>query len=55
MSEGDIWFVDYGEGPPQVWHSRLLAAHIVNSLWVIVTPDHDIYEEQLDNSKEAED
>ena len=50
MSEGDIWFVDYGEGPPQVWHSRLLAAHIVNSLWVIVTPDHDIYEEQLDNS-----
>ena len=48
MSEGDVWFVDYGEQPPVV-HSRLLAAHVQRSTWVIVTPDFDIYEEQLDD------
>ena len=48
MSEGDIWFINYGEMPPVV-HCRLLGAQISGSLWCIITPDHDIYEEQLDN------
>ena len=49
MSEGDVWFIDYGEQPPCV-HSRLLCCQIQGSTWVICTPDGDIYEEQLDNN-----
>eukprot|EP00435_Cladocopium_sp_Y103_P029379 s1915_g7.t1 len=48
MSEGDIWYVDYGEVPPVI-HSRLLGAQVHGNLWCIITPDHDVYEEQLDN------
>ena len=46
ISEGDVAFVDYGEVPPCV-HTRLVASHIMDDLYVIITPDHDIYEEQL--------
>lgn len=49
MSEGDVWFIDYGEHPPCL-HSRILCCHIQNSTWVIATPDGDVYEEQLDNA-----
>ena len=47
MSEGDIWYINYGEHPPVI-HSRLLGAHIQGNVWCIITPDHDVYEEQLD-------
>ena len=49
IAEGDIVFVDYGE-VPQVIHTRLVGAHVHNDLYVIVTPDHDVYEEQLSNA-----
>ena len=46
ISEGDVVFVDYGE-VPQVVHTRLVAAHVQDDLYGIVTPDFDVYEEQL--------
>ena len=49
MSEGDIYFLDYGE-QGSIYHARLLAAHIQGHLWVVVTPDEDIYEELLHES-----
>ena len=48
ISEGDICFVNYGEVPPCI-HARLVGAHIQNDLFVIITPDYDVYEEQLSN------
>ena len=48
INEGDLVFLDYGE-VPQVVHSRLVAGHVQNDVYVIVTPDYDIYEEQLSN------
>ena len=44
ISEGDVVFLDYGEVPQVV---RLVAAHVQDDLYVIVTPDFDVYEEQL--------
>eukprot|EP00439_Symbiodinium_sp_Y106_P030600 s4760_g3.t1 len=46
MNEGDVVFVDYGENPPCI-HTRLIAAHINDDLYVIISPDFDVYEEQL--------
>ena len=48
ISEGDVCFLDYGERP-QVVHTRLVAGHIQDDLYAIITPDHDVYEEQLSN------
>ena len=48
ISEGDLVFVNYGEVPPCV-HARLVGAHVQNDLYVIITPDDDVYEEQLSN------
>ena len=41
-SEGDLAYIDYGE-IPQTVHTRILGAHVADDLWVIVTPDHDVY------------
>ena len=46
ISEGDICFVNYGEVPPCI-HARLVGARVHNDVFVIITPDHDVYEEQL--------
>ena len=48
---GDVVFLDYGEHPPCV-HSRLVLAAVdpANHWYVILTPDFDIYAEQLDGS-----
>ena len=48
IAEGDICFVNYGEVPPCI-HARLVGAHVHADTWVIITPDFDIYEEQLSN------
>ena len=48
ISEGDICFVNYGEVPPCI-HARLVGARVQNDIFVIITPDHDVYEEQLSN------
>ena len=46
MNAGDLALHDYGE-VPEVLRSRLLLAQVVGDSWVILTPDHDMYEEQL--------
>ena len=47
MEPGGIAFVDYGERPV-VWHTRLLLAPTNSTCWVILTPDLDAYEEEMD-------
>lgn len=47
MEAGHFALVSYGERPV-VWHTRILLAHVHGSCWIILTPDHDRYEEQLD-------
>ena len=44
---GSLGYIDYGEGPPQVIHCRLILDHIENSEHVICTPDMHIYVEDL--------
>ena len=46
MNPGDIAIVNYGERPT-TWHMRVLLAHTSQDNWVVLTPDHDIYEEQM--------
>lgn len=45
-TEGELVYVDYGE-PNHTVHARLVACHLQADLYVIVTPDHDIYDEEL--------
>ena len=47
MNSGELALVNYGE-VPVIWHTRLLLSHTTASNWIILTPDHDRYEEQLD-------
>ena len=47
MESGQLALVNYGEAPV-VWHARLLLAPTTGSSWIILTPDYDRYEEQLD-------
>eukprot|EP00973_Karenia_brevis_P068001 9459711-Karenia_brevis.AAC.1 len=37
-----------------LWHSRLLLAYVAESLWVILTPDGDMYGENLDANNNAD-
>ena len=46
MESGHIAFLDYGE-IPQIWHTRVLLAPTTADNFVILTPDFDIYEEQM--------
>lgn len=46
FNEGDLAFLDYGEVPPCI-HCRLIGPHLTGNLYMIVTPDLDIYEEEL--------
>lgn len=41
-----VALLDYGE-IPQLWHTRLLLAQTNGSSWVILTPDMDMYEEEM--------
>ena len=51
FNPGDIAFVNYGE-VPVLHHTRIILATVdeASSQYVILTPDHDIYSEQLDNN-----
>ena len=49
MLPGDVCYVDYGEMPACI-HVRLLGCQIQNDIWAIVTPDGDIYDEQMSSS-----
>lgn len=44
MKEGSKLLVRYDE---DLWHERVLLARVVGSRWVIVTPDGDVYSEDM--------
>lgn len=46
LSVGDVCYVDYGE-VLLTYHVRLLGCHIVDDVWGIITPDQDVYDEQM--------
>ena len=46
MNAGDIAILNYGERPT-TWHMRVLLAPTTDDNWVILTPDLDVYEEQM--------
>ena len=50
LNIGDLAHVDYGEGPPQVVHCRLIldVVDAPGSEFIIGTPDFDVYSEVLD-------
>ena len=50
LGPGTHAFVRY-EGYP-VWHERILLAHVKDSVWVIATPDFDLYPELLSDDNE---
>ena len=49
MNPGDIALVNYGERPT-TWHMRVLLAPTVGDSWVTLTPDLDIYEEEMSSN-----
>ena len=53
LAVGSLGYVDYGE-VPRVVHARLILDHVIGHTYVILTPDHHIYEECL-NADENED
>jgi hypothetical protein len=48
MEPGHVCFLNYGE-VPEVWHTRVILAPTTADNFAGLTPDHDIYEEQLSN------
>ena len=46
MQTGEIVYLRY-HGDPGVIHTRLLVGQVQGDEWVIVTPDHDVYVEEL--------
>lgn len=46
MNVGGIALVNYGE-PGPIWHCRALLAPAGGSTWAVLTPDHDVYVEEL--------
>jgi len=46
MERGGIVLLNYGE-VPLTWHTRVLLHQVAGTLWVILTPDYDIYEEDI--------
>ena len=39
--------VRYDVAGPELWHERLVVAHIQNDDYVVVTPDQDVHYEEL--------
>lgn len=46
LSPGDHIVIRY-EDPENLWHVRLLLSHVSAAIWVILTPDGDLYLEDL--------
>lgn len=46
LPPGTFCLVNYGEVGP-VWHQRLVLSHVNLHLYIIATPDFDIYEEEM--------
>ena len=49
MIAGGLALLNYGE-PGPVWHTRALLAHAGGSNWAILTPDWDVYIEELSDT-----
>jgi hypothetical protein len=47
LAPGRVAYVNYGQGE---WHQRLVLGHVQGTNYVVMTPDHDIFVEQLDAS-----
>ena len=47
LSPGDQVLVFYDDPTEQQWHARLLLSCITGDEWIILTPDGDIYGEQI--------
>lgn len=39
--------VEYAVGGPTLWHERLVWSHVADDRYMVVTPDGDVYEEEL--------
>ena len=39
--------VEYDIGGPRLWHERWALEHVGGDLYIVVTPDRDIYSEDL--------
>ena len=51
---GQRVLVYYDQDPTELlWHERLLCAHVRDSLWVVATPDRDMYLEDLEEGIEG--
>ncbi len=44
---GRIALVCYDVGGPDMWHERLLLAHIAADEWMVLSPDLDMFPEPL--------
>ena len=49
MEAGHLAYVEY-QGYPGVLHARLLLHHVTGDEWMILTPDRDLYHEELSNN-----
>ena len=50
MESGHLALVRYEGQVPALYHARLLLAPTTGTNWMILTPDFDRYEEQLDHT-----
>lgn len=39
--------LEYDVGGPRLWHERLVAEHISGDNYIVITPDSDVYMEDL--------
>ena len=46
MQAGHLALLNYGE-VPTTWHTRILLANTTGNHWLILTPDHDRYEQEM--------
>ncbi|CAK0897361.1 unnamed protein product, partial [Prorocentrum cordatum] len=47
VQAGDAVFLDYGEAE-EPWHERLILASLGGAKYLVLTPDEDMYEEEID-------
>lgn len=49
LAVGTLCYLNYGEGPPAVYHTRLVLGHLTGTEHLMRTPDGDCYVEDLSN------
>ncbi|CAK0824003.1 unnamed protein product, partial [Prorocentrum cordatum] len=53
LKAGDVVFLDYGEAE-EPWHERLILASLGGARYLVLTPDEDMYEEEIDTRSVAD-